>query len=199
MSQLLETIKIIDGEIMFPDYHNSRIKKSIYFIFNKKLDYDISKLINIPLLYKNGVVKCRFIYDDLSYRYEFAFYEKRKISTLKLVECPSITYNFKYLNREDLETCLLQKNNCDEIIIVKDGLITDTSFSNLIFFDGKKWFTPKSFLLNGTCRQRLINEQKIEEQDISIDEISYFVGFKLINAMLYPEDSEMISVSNLSI
>lgn len=197
MCQLLETIKIIDGKIMFPSFHNSRIEKSVKMLFNKTIIYDVSKLIKIPIAYQKGTVKCRFIYDEYSFKYDFEVYKKRKISSLKIIECSDIDYSFKYLNRDSLEKCRSLKSDCDEIIIVKDGLITDTSFSNLIFFDGKEWFTPKSYLLNGTCRQRLLNENHIKELDITIFNISDFVGTKLINAMLYPDDTEMICISKL--
>ena len=76
-----------------------------------------------------------------------------------------------------------KKGSCDDVIIVRNGLITDSSYANLIFFDGREWITPKVPLLEGTCRARLLASGKIKTGNIGIKELSAFKGFKLINAM----------------
>ena len=89
------------------------------------------------------------------------------------------------------------KEKCDDILIVMNGLITDTSLSNLVFYNGATWVTPKKPLLKGTCRERLLEEGQITECDIHVNEINRFIGCKLINAMRLPEEEEMIMISNL--
>ena len=52
---------------------------------------------------------------------------------------------------------------------IKNGIITDTSIANIaIFYDGV-WITSKNSLLNGTTKDRLIEEKKLIEKDISVD------------------------------
>ena len=63
-------------------------------------------------------------------------------------------------------------------------MVTDSSYANLVFSDGVKWYTSTSFLLNGTCRQRLLKEGKIEERPIFQKDIPSFGYIGLINAML---------------
>ncbi len=92
---------------------------------------------------------------------------------------------------------MAQKENCDDILIVKNGIITDTSFSNIAFFDGKQWKTPKSPLLKGTCRERLLCEQKIFEKDINLNDLSNYKCYKLINAMRDLSDDESLAISSL--
>ena len=70
----------------------------------------------------------------------------------------------------------------EDIIIVKNGFVTDSSFSNLIFFDGKEWYTPSTPLLKGTTRARLLNEKKITERVIKIEDIKNYKSISLINA-----------------
>ncbi len=53
-----------------------------------------------------------------------------------------------------------------------------------IFFDGTEWVTPTTFLLNGTCRQRLLSEGKIKERIIHATDIPSFTHIGLINAMI---------------
>jgi 4-amino-4-deoxychorismate lyase len=75
------------------------------------------------------------------------------------------------------------KGNYDDILIVKNAYITDSSYANILFYDGGKWFTPHMPLLAGTCRARLLKESKICEMKIKIDDIKKFESFCLINAL----------------
>lgn len=76
-----------------------------------------------------------------------------------------------------------EKARTEEIIVVKNNHITDTSFSNILFLKGKTWFTPSTYLLNGVQRQHLLKNKKIKETDITLQNISEFSHFQLINAM----------------
>lgn len=72
----------------------------------------------------------------------------------------------------------------EELIIVKNGIITDTSYANLVFYNGKEWHTPSRPLLQGTKRQKLIDEGKIKEREIRVHDLKKFTKCSLINAML---------------
>ena len=72
----------------------------------------------------------------------------------------------------------------DEVIIVKDGYITDTSYTNLCFFDGTTWFTPDTPLLPGTMRQRLLDQGIIKEKSIPLSDLNKYQSISLINAMM---------------
>ncbi len=197
MSRLFESIKIVNGNVMFPEYHQLRIDNVFDSYFNKnKHNVRVNK-ISVPEKFKQGIVKCRLIYDDKTYFTEFEFYKKRNINKLKLVCDDAIEYNYKFKDRKDIEKCLLQKGNCDEVIIVKNSYLTDTSFTNLIFWNGCEWHTPSTYLLNGTCRQRLLDSGFISEAEINIYNYTKYQGFKLINAMLYPDDTEIIPIENI--
>jgi 4-amino-4-deoxychorismate lyase len=82
--------------------------------------------------------------------------------------------------------------------MVQNGLITDTSISNLIFFDGKEWFTPANPILQGTCRDRLMAEGRLIAKEIRIDDLDLFIGCKLINAMRDPEEEWLIAMSEIT-
>ena len=94
-----------------------------------------------------------------------------------------MTYSYKFLDREALNR-LKKEAPTDEVIFIKEGMVTDSSYANLVFSDGVKWYTPTTFLLNGTCRQRLLKEGKIEERPIFQEDITSFRYIGLINAML---------------
>ena len=133
--------------------------------------------------------KCRLIYSDTVKKPEFLPYHKRKIKSLKLVVCESIEYNYKYKNRECLNELLELKQNCDDILLVKNKRITDTSFSNVVFSDGKKWITPSTPLLKGTKREKLLSDGKIVQDEIKVNDLKYFQKAALINSMLDLEDN----------
>jgi 4-amino-4-deoxychorismate lyase len=124
-------------------------------------------------------------------------YDKRPIRSLRLVSNDSLDYHVKYFDRAGLEALFAMRGDCDEIIIVKDGLITDTSISNLIFYNGVKWYTPAYPLLKGTCRDRLIFEGKIIPVDIRPEDLQKYQGCKLINAMREMEEEEMIPIGRI--
>lgn len=111
-------------------------------------------------------------------------YTIRKIQTFKLVHNNDIDYSKKFADRSVLDSLVQQKGDCDEILIVQNGLITDTSFSNIIFKKENVWVTPKTPLLKGTCRARLLEKGIIEPADIEISHLKQFSHFMLINAML---------------
>ena len=85
---------------------------------------------------------------------------------------------------QHLSRLLLQKGDADEIIIVKNGRLTDTSYSNIALFDGNRWVTPAHPLLKGTMRQSLIDKGLLEEKDIMAEDFPKYLEVRLINAMM---------------
>jgi 4-amino-4-deoxychorismate lyase len=195
MCLLFETLRIDHGRVMHAEWHETRMKDSIHEIWKIETTICLNEIIKIPEKWQTGIVHCNVSYGPHLESVTFKFYTKRPVSSLKLIECNDIDYHLKKSDRSLLDDLYSKRDNCDEIIIVKDGFITDTSISNLIFFDGKNWFTPETPLLKGTCRQRLLNEGKVSEVKIRVETFEQYVGLKLINAMRQPDEEEMIPIS----
>jgi 4-amino-4-deoxychorismate lyase len=140
--------------------------------------------IEIPKAFQSGIFKCRVIYDRELKHIQFLPYVPRQIRKLKLVDAGSLEYPFKYLDRSGIEKLQKKHPDFDEIILVKNGYITDTSYSNLAFLSENKWFTPYKPLLNGTCRQRLIDMGIVHPIQIMPDNLGAFQSVSLINSML---------------
>ena len=100
----------------------------------------------------------------------------------ELVIDNELDYHFKSADRTQFQK-LKTDSGADEIIIIKENQITDTSYSNLLFLKDKTWFTPKTYLLNGVMRQSLLASKKIKEMEITIDNIKEYSHFQLINAL----------------
>ncbi|HNW97641.1 MAG TPA: aminotransferase class IV [Bacteroidales bacterium] len=196
MYQLLETIKLEKGQVCNLRYHQRRVDDSRMILFNIKEQLDIEPAINVPLRARQGVYKCRIVYGKEINDIQYIPYLTKKIKSLQLVEDNEIDYKFKYANRECFDSLL---DDCiyDEILIIRNGFITDTSFSNIIFFDGNRWYTPASPLLKGTKRQQLLDEGKIFAEEIRPSDLKHFSKAMLINSMLDFNLKRMIPICDI--
>ena len=197
MSRFIETLCIQNGEIRNLEGHQKRCDKTRYKKFGFTDELDLAAQIKLEENQRIGKFKCRILYGKIVESVEILSYEIRKINSIKLVLNNEIDYRFKSEDRAVFE---LIKDSIteDEIIILKNGEITDTSYSNLVFFDGENWITPTSYLLNGTMRQSLLQSGRIKEEEVNPKDFNRFVSFKLINAMMDLDESPELDISIIS-
>ena len=195
MFPLFETIKIVEGAPKNLWWHQSRYEYSYQKMYANIPKYTIAELVAIPIQYSSGIVKLRFLYNSDSFSYEFSFYTRKEIRSVKLVESSDLDYSMKFTDRQSINNLLLKKGDCDDILIVKEKRITDCSFANVVLYNGNNWVTPIDPLLKGTCRERLLFEKRISEKEIMVNDLSHYSQFKLINAMLDFEDHEAMDIS----
>jgi 4-amino-4-deoxychorismate lyase len=196
MSLLLETIRVVDGCWMNLKYHLKRSADSSFALFGESVQIDFESII-IPPEYRIGIVKCRILYDTKIRKIEFEHYTIRPISTLKLVYDNHIDYSHKLANRLELSNLLAQKEGADEILIVKNGQLTDISYANVVLKIENILYTPKNCLLKGTRRQQLLDLGIIQEQELTVTDLSKATSVILINAMLGLEDGIEIMVDKI--
>lgn len=79
----------------------------------------------------------------------------RRAKRLRLVRC-AIRYPLKCADRHALQALYKSRQNADDVVIVRNGLISDTTVANVAIFDGDRWLTPAAPLLKGTVRARLL-------------------------------------------
>lgn len=171
-----ETIKCDDGIAYNLDYHCQRIARTIMININ---------LQEYVLPINDDFLKCKVLYNK--HGVIDVFYEpyvKKIFKSFKIVNDNSIEYKYKSTNRKELNSLFEKKNNCDEIIIVKNGLVTDTSIANIAIFDGEFWLTTKRPLLRGTTQARLLKEKEIFAADISVEMLKKAKKIALLNAMM---------------
>ena len=190
MFRLLESLKITDAGIENLDFHNERLNRSRLKIFGLKDLIDLSDFIQLPFLKKSEIIKCRVIYQQDIVKIEYISYIKKDIKTLKVVYDNEVSYEFKFEDRQRLNELYQLKEQCDDVLIVRKGMVTDFSYGNIVFYDGSQWITPAKPLLAGTMRASLIRTKKMVEKDIGIDELYQFKSFKLINALFGFDEPE---------
>jgi 4-amino-4-deoxychorismate lyase len=194
---LLETIKVKNRQLQNIDWHNLRLNYSRQILFGATTAWDLTQMIEIPNTLSNGVYKCRVTYDEQLQKVEFEVYPPKAIQTLKICHSNTIDYAFKYANRNALTDLFQQKANCDDVLIVKNGWVTDTSYCNIAFGDGQKWFTPQNPLLKGTHRAFLLHQGTIQTKNIHINDLRRFQYFKVFNAMMHWEEQPSQAIGQI--
>ena len=196
MSLLLETIKCKNGKLINLEFHQARLDNVQMECFGSKT-IDLLNEIIIPKIAREGLFRCRVSYYKEVEKIEFIPHIYREIKSLKIVEDKEIDYHLKYANRVKLQKLFDQRENCDDIIIVKNGFVTDSFAANIILFDGKKWITPDTPLLPGTQRAKLIAEGKITEKSITSKDLFGFKKVGLINALNDMNEMPVIEISQV--
>jgi len=195
MYRLIESIKIKDGRLLNLSYHNNRMNEARRELFNSQIAINLADWIKPES--KKGLVKCRVIYDYEIRKIAYLPYAFPVINSLKLVFDDAISYSYKAENRKKLKELYAQRGNADDILIVKNGEVTDSYFCNLVFKKAGVFYTPSSYLLKGTKRQQLIEKGSIRETAIRVEEISGFDKIYLINAMIDLEDNISVEMSKV--
>ena len=177
---LFETIRCQDGLAAHLDYHQKRLNASLKCLGSTAL-FDLHALITPP---KTGVYRCRFIYDSHSYRIEFHPYTSRKISSLRLITQDAVHYPLKYTHRDQLNDLFELREVCDDVLIVKNGILRDTTIANVALYINGQWLTPQTPLLYGTTRERLIDEGVLFPAILTPDDILDARKVAIMNAMV---------------
>ncbi|WP_455095296.1 aminotransferase class IV [Prevotella koreensis] len=184
MCRFIETIKVVDGKIMNLEKHVQRVMETAKRFQYNELHIDRERLESIAKA-SVGISKLRFIYDCTGiHDITCTPYMMRRISQLLLADGNAIDYSFKYEDRTMLDSIKRNSGKETEMLIVKDGFVTDTTYTNVAFNDGKQWLTPRKPLLAGTKRALLIGKGLITEHDIKPSDINNYHSIALFNAMI---------------
>lgn len=183
MYPLFETVCIYNSQIKNGPYHERRFRNACIAHFEKEPDFSLFDTIEIPEINSSLLYKLKIKYTYNTIQWSISEYKNKIPATLKLIHDDTISYDLKFSDRTHLN-CLYEKRGLSEdVLIVKNGCITDATYSNILFTDGHHIVTPATPLLKGTCRDRLLGEKKIQEALITLDHLHNFTHFQLINAM----------------
>lgn len=196
MSLLFETIKIENGSVVNIEFHNERVNKSRRDLLGLKESIPLEKYIVVPGNFEKKIFKCRVFYDEKIDKIEFAEHKPNQIVKLRAVEANYASYLFKFTDRTELNNIKQKyapKFN-EDVLIVKNGLVTDTSIANVVFSDGNKLYTPENPLLQGTQRAYLLFRERITAIKITAADVFNFKEIKLINAMNNLDETSSIPI-----
>jgi 4-amino-4-deoxychorismate lyase len=184
--KFFETIKVKDGKIFHLPYHQERFEKT------SGLHVNLASYITPP---QEGLLRVKLIYTNKEILEVHYFpYVKKTIRSVKLLPI-DFDYEKKYLDRSNIDQAYQQRDNCDEILMLKNGYITDTSIANVAFFYNQEWITPKVPLLYGTTRKRYLESKKIKEKEITPQMVQHSSHIAFLNALV---DFDIMSIENFT-
>jgi len=169
--RFLQTQKVNFGQVVYPS-----LEKIVLSAVSSSVEKEIR-------------YKCRVVYDAQTIQVEFVPYSKKTIEKLVVKVDDTIEYGFKYSNRKRFDELTKDLRADEEVLIVKNDLLTDTSFTNIALFDGEKWYTPSKPLLQGVQRAHLLSEKIIFERNIRATDLPNYFSIKLFNALNDWEES----------
>ena len=195
MSLLFESIACLDGELQNLSYHQERVNRSRKALFSAT---DILALddILIPPFTHHGLWKCRVSYARSLTSINFKKYQPMNPKTFKVVEA-EINYPYKTEDRRQLDQLYEQRGKADDVIILVNKQLTDSSYGNLLFFDGKQWVTPAKPLLEGTMRAQLVKSGLVRETSVSRQELNRYDRFMMVNALNPFREERALPISNI--
>ncbi len=183
MCRFIESVQLKDGDFKRLELHQERIRKAMMDYYPTHEIIDLAKSLRHTSFPTEGLHKCRIVYDSEIRKIEYSPYDRCEIHTLRLVETDMDSHPYKPENRSELNAAFALRGDCDDIILVKNGFIADTSFSNIALYDGLNWCTPRVPLIYGVNRAELVDQGKIIEKDILVSEVMNFQLVSLFNAM----------------
>ena len=182
MCLFIESIRIENGVIYNLPYHNERLNRTRNVFWKDCTPINLIDYIRMP--HKKGIVKCRIVYEKEIKEIVYTPYSMREIDTLRIVHSDGINYTYKSTDREELNRLYVGRGDADDVLIVRNELITDTSIANVAFYDGCEWYTPQTPLLKGTQRAFLLDRQIIKEKEITLKQLFTYSRVTLFNAMI---------------
>lgn len=197
MFQFIESICCENKQLRNLPFHQARFDRTRNDNFSDIQPILLENIIQFPADLTTEKYKVRIVYDREIQSVEFLPYQIKEINTIQLFEIdPKINYTYKYIDRWFLDE-YLKETGTDDLVLVKSNYITDCIYSNIVFFDGENWVTPRSILLKGTMRESLLQAGKIVQKNIKVSDLNNFKSFKRINAMMSLEDSQEFGIEVL--
>ena len=180
-----ETIKVENGKLLNIKYHQQRVDRTREFLgFNDKLELQ-EENFNLP---QKGNFRLRVDYNKEIKSFTCRPFTCREFKEFRVVES-DIEYAYKYANRDELDAL---KEDDKEIIIIKNGFLTDTSIANIALRVDGVWLTPKTPLLQGTTRARLIDSGFLKCENLTLKDLKNAQNFAIMNALI---DFKIVKIS----
>lgn len=175
----LETLLAEEGVFPYLPWHQQRLERTLRR-HGIETSYDLAASLRAP---KSGRWRCRVVYDADRMEAEYLAYTPRRIRMLTAVRDESIRYGDKTTDRAAIDALFALRGGADDVLIVQRGLITDTSVANVACLIEGRWLTPRTPLLQGTARARLLWEGRLSEADITLEAARTAERIAVMNAL----------------
>jgi 4-amino-4-deoxychorismate lyase len=198
MFPFFETIRYSNAKAENLFFHQQRVERT-FIHYGKTTKFDLFRIDFESEAISKGAIndcvyKCKIMYDlEGNFNISFELYQRRVIKTFTILAIGNNNYSIKFTDRTWINN-YVKSVETDEVIFVKDGLLKDASYANIVLFDGNNWVTPTNPLLLGTKRALLLSEKRIIEKEIFVNQLKDYKALKLINAMMLWDESPTIDL-----
>ncbi len=181
-AEFFETFKLLNGQLCHVTFHLERIRKTQNAFF-RTAGFEITEIYDALKDYPEGLFKVRVDYNSSITGIRADLYEIQPHRKLGFLDAGNFDYSFKFAHRDFFRESFSHYPDCDDILFLKEGCITDTTYCNVALFDGREWITPSTYLLPGTKRAALIHSGALREARVTLQNLMDFKAIAFINAM----------------
>jgi 4-amino-4-deoxychorismate lyase len=178
----IESIWIKDHRIQKLKYHQLRMEKTYQSLYGNRPMWKLPNLIHRYAITSKDI-KCRVLYNKDNIHVDYHHYTRNSIKSLKIVKAENIRYSIKFFHRAQLDELYAKRGECDEIMIINNGFVSDAYYYNLVFENGNRLVTPSDNLLPGVMRSYYLAKGIILAKKLSMDDVFGFKSVHLINAL----------------
>jgi len=197
MCLFIETICYEQGRFQRIELHNERFNRTRNHFFGVQPELQLELFLSVPADLKEKTVKCTVTYGTDIVRIDYNLYQIRPVNSLQMIVDNTIEYAFKYADRTKLNSLFNLRDQSDDILIIKNGLITDTSYANVIFKKDNKWYSPQNPLLKGTRIDRYFRAGRVTPALLRPSDLPLFSEARIVNAMISIGNSPVIPINNI--
>ncbi len=181
MYQFFETIKYENGEFHLLDYHQRRFDSTRSKFFPNASSINLLEVLHEGPIPKDTLQRCKLIYGEKIMAINFYDYQLAEHKSVEIIDAGGFEYSYKYLDRLFFEQHI--KGDMQDIWLLKDGFLTDSSYANIALFDGSSWVTTEQVLLAGVKRQFLLDKGFLNKRSLKISDLVHFEKIAFLNAM----------------
>jgi 4-amino-4-deoxychorismate lyase len=159
-------------------FHQARFDQTRRELFGTQERIVLADILTPP---KNMTCRIRVTYAQKIEQIEYIEYQPREMRSFALVETTQ-DYRYKSCDRTFLNEAL--RADADDVIFVKEGLLTDTTIANIALWIEGEWKTPLAPLLEGTTRARLLASGFLKAEHLSVSSLQKARKFAIMNALI---------------
>ncbi len=187
MSLFFESIKLQHGIPKHLSYHQSRVDHTYLNFWGIKPALQLHDLIaRQSHLSKAELAKLKIIYGQEGVMsISSSGYIPREPKSLHLLEIgPADEYDYKSTDRRWIEQYSEHLPGQALPLFVRDGLVLESSYTNVALKKGDQWYTPSNPLHRGTTRARFLDTGHLIADQIPVHNLKDFEELRLFNAIL---------------
>ncbi len=195
MYPFIESIRYQDGKTYNLRLHQQRVNATFAHYYRDSAPISLADIIAANPHTEEGLYKLRIIYNRELLEIEYQPYRHPQFREYVLVTIPDdYTYRFKSTERQLFNDIGQQYAPHVLPLLVQQGRITDSTYTNLIFSKAGKWYSPDQPLLMGTMLQSLVNEGRVQLTEIRAEDIEKYDSIIPINAINRPGEAGEVSI-----